>query len=116
MSSKRNMKPKRNTARMAWTLDTIEEEARSTGCEVFFGPQRVKLVRTVVEYAPYPAAGPGRWQVVSRDAITEAALDAARSGIAPDMLTILRESDFAAGSLKRRLVKWRKVLKEIHGT
>jgi hypothetical protein len=47
--------------------------------------------------------------------MVEAALDAARSGIEPDMLTVLRESDFAKGSLKRRLAKWRKLMKEIHG-
>jgi hypothetical protein len=86
---------------MPWTLDTIEGEARATGCEVLFGPQRIKFVRTVVEYAPYPGAGPGRWQVVQRDAITEAALDAARSGITADTLTVPHESDFSACSLER---------------
>jgi hypothetical protein len=65
------------------TLDMIEGEARAAGCEELFGPQRVKLIWTVIEYAPYPEAGPGRWKIVSRDAITEAVLEASRSGIAP---------------------------------
>jgi hypothetical protein len=97
------------------TLHDIEEDAVRDGYEVLFGPHRVRLVRTVVEYAPYPEAGPGRWRVIHRDAMVEAALNAARSGIEPDMLPVLRDSDFASGSLKRRLLKWRKLLKEIHG-
>ena len=44
----------------AWTLPQIEEDAVRDGYEILFGPQRVKLVRIVVEYAPHPAAGPGR--------------------------------------------------------
>src|SRR5262249_37405241 len=103
MARKHRKQPEPAPTNMRWTLDNIEEEARATGCEVLFGPQRVKLVRTVVEYAPYPEAGPGRWRVVHTDAMVEAALDAARSGITVEMLTVLRESDFASGSLKRRL-------------
>jgi hypothetical protein len=64
-------------------------------------------------YAPYPEAGPGRWQVVHKDEIVDAALFAAGMGITADMLAVLRDSDFAKGSLKKRLVEWRKL---IHGT
>jgi hypothetical protein len=46
----------------AWTLPQIEEDAVRDGCEILFGPQRVRLVSTVVECAPYPEAGPGRWR------------------------------------------------------
>ena len=98
-----------------WTLPDIEANAAREGNEILFGPQRIKVARTVVEFAPYPEAGPGRWKAVHRDGIVDAALDAARSGITADMLNVLRESDFARGGLKKRLVEWRSLIKEIHG-
>ena len=94
MARKQRKQPEPAPTSMRWTLDTIEEEARTTGCEILFGPQRVKLVRTVVEYAPHPEAGSGQWRVVHRDAMVDAALEVQRSGITADMLTILRERDF----------------------
>ena len=60
MARKRKKQPEPAPTNKRWTLDNIEEEARATGCEVLFGPQRVKLVRTVVEYAPYRCLTPGR--------------------------------------------------------
>jgi uncharacterized protein YbjT (DUF2867 family) len=114
MSTPKRKKP--HSAPHAWTLPQIEADAVSEGNEILFGPQRVKIVRTVVEFAPYPEAGPGRWQAVHRDGIVDAAIDAARSGITADMLTVLRESDFARGSLKKRLVEWRSLMKSIHET
>jgi hypothetical protein len=110
---RKQLEPERPYGR---TLDIIEEDAARDGNEILFGPQRVKIVRTVVEYAPCPAAGPGRWQVVHRDEIVEAALDATRSGITPDMLTILRERDFSRGNLKQRLVELAELRKSIHRT
>src|SRR5262245_29561743 len=107
---------KKTESVMAWTLDRIEEEARTTGCEVLFGPQRVKLVRTVLEYAPFPEAGPGRWHVVYSDPVTEGALEAMRSGITPDMLFALRVSDFNRGVLKKRLVELTALRKSIQET
>ena len=112
MARKRTKQAEPALAHMSWTLDTIEEEARATGSDVCLAPS-ASSQSPVVEYAPYPEAGPGRWQVVHTDEIVEAARDAAHSGITADMLAVLRESDFERGSLKKRLVEWRKLVGSI---
>ena len=80
---------------VGWTLHDIERVASIDGNEVLLGPRKIKIVRTIIAFEPYPDAGPGQWRKAYVDNVVEAALEAAMiRGITAAMFRALSAANF----------------------
>jgi hypothetical protein len=107
--AQRNLMPRKrknpDPTRFAHSLADIELIASNAGNEIYFGPRKIKIVRTVFTYDPFPEAGPGMWRETYVDEIVEAALEAAAlKGLTPSMFRALSAANFEEIDRQRKRV------------